>query len=238
MHPMEKTKDGKTRVDLAVDQIIQVILDHDMKAGDKLPNEYELAHELGIGRSTLREAIKRLVARNILTARQGAGTFVSEKNGVPEDPLGLTFMMEEGEEILALDLQDIRLMLEPEICAIVARSATQEQIDQLQEYCDEVTRRIEADENYSSADAKLHRYLAECSGNRVLLNLIPIITSTISVAITVTNDENRVLSIAEHQRIIDAIRHHDPEGAKYSMIAHLNTSRSSMIRQLGVKEKA
>jgi len=128
---MEKTTDGKTRVDLAVDQIIQVILDHDMKAGDKLPNEYELAHELGIGRSSLREAIKRLVARNILTARQGAGTFVSEKNGVPEDPLGLTFMMEEGEEILALDLQDIRLMLEPEICAIVARSATQEQIDQL-----------------------------------------------------------------------------------------------------------
>ena len=58
---MEKTTDGKTRVDLAVDQIIQVILDHDMKAGDKLPNEYELAHELGIGRSTLREAIKRLV---------------------------------------------------------------------------------------------------------------------------------------------------------------------------------
>lgn len=82
-----------------------------------------------MGRSTLREAIKRLVARNILTARQGAGTFVSEKNGVPEDPLGLTFMMEEGAENLALDLQDIRLMLEPETCAIVARGATPEQID-------------------------------------------------------------------------------------------------------------
>ena len=234
---MEKTTEGKTRVDLAVDQIIQVILDHDMKAGDKLPNEYELAHELGIGRSTLREAIKRLVARNILTARQGAGTFVSEKNGVPEDPLGLTFMMEEGEELLALDLQDIRLMLEPEICAIVARSATPEQIEQLQEYCDEVTRLIKAEEDYSAADAKLHRYLAECSGNRVLLNLIPIITSAISVAITVTNDENRRMSVTEHQRIIDAIRHHDPEGAKYSMIAHLNTSRSSMVRCKGQRGK-
>ena len=234
---MEKTAEGKTRVELAVDQIIQVILDHDMKAGDKLPNEYELARELGIGRSTLREAIKRLVARNILTTRQGAGTFVSEKNGVPEDPLGLTFMMEEGEEVLALDLQDIRLMLEPEICAIVARSATPEQIEQLQKYCDEVTRRIEAKEDYSAADAKLHRYLAECSGNRVLLNLIPIITSAISVAITVTNDENRFISVTEHQRIIEAIRYHDPEGAKYSMIAHLNTSRSSMIHHLGLEGK-
>ena len=134
---MKKAVGGKSRVDLAVDQIIQVILDRDMKAGDKLPNEYDLARELGVGRSTLREAIKRLVARNILTARQGAGTFVSEKNGVPEDPLGLTFMMEEGSENLALDLQDIRLMLEPETCAIVARGATPEQIDQMQAYCDE-----------------------------------------------------------------------------------------------------
>ena len=164
---MKKAVGGKTRVDLAVDQIIQVILDRDMKAGDKLPNEYDLARELGVGRSTLREAIKRLVARNILTARQGAGTFVSEKNGVPEDPLGLTFMMEEGSENLALDLQDIRLMLEPETCAIVARGATPEQIDQMQAYCDEATRLIEAEEDYSAADAKFHQYLAECSGNHV-----------------------------------------------------------------------
>lgn len=226
---MKKAVGGKTRVDLAVDQIIQVILDRDMKAGDKLPNEYDLARELGVGRSTLREAIKRLVARNILTARQGAGTFVSEKNGVPEDPLGLTFMMEEGSENLALDLQDIRLMLEPETCAIVARGATPEQIDQMQAYCDEVTRLIEAEEDYSAADAKFHRYLAECSGNHVLPNLIPIIASAIGVVITVTNDEHRSQSGMEHQRIIDAIRRHDPEGAKYSMIAHLNTSRNSMV---------
>ena len=46
---MKKAVGGKTRVDLAVDQIIQVILDRDMKAGDKLPNEYDLARELGVG---------------------------------------------------------------------------------------------------------------------------------------------------------------------------------------------
>lgn len=100
-------------------------------------------------------------------------------------------MMEEGSENLALDLQDIRLMLEPETCAIVARGATPEQIDQMQAYCDEVTRLIEAEEDYSAADAKFHRYLAECSGNHVLPNLIPIIASAIGVVITVTNDEHR-----------------------------------------------
>ena len=81
----------------------------------------------------------------------------------------------------------------------------------------------------SAADAKFHRYLAECSGNHVLPNLIPIIASAIGVVITVTNDEHRSQSGMEHQRIVDAIRRHDPEGAKYSMIAHLNTSRNSMV---------
>ena len=233
---MRKNSDGKTRVDLAADQIIQLILDRDMKPGDKLPNEYELANELGIGRSTLREAIKRLIARNILTARQGAGTFVSEKNGVPEDPLGLTFMTEEGGEVLALDLQDIRLMLEPEICAMVARSASVEQIEQLQRYCDEIKTFVENGADYSASDAKLHQYLAECSGNRVLCNLIPIITSAIHVTISLTNDENRNMSVIEHQLIVDAIRRHDPEGAKYGMIAHLNTSRCSMVRVLNVNQ--
>ena len=140
-----------------------------------------------------------------------------------------TILNQEGSENLALDLQDIRLMLEPETCAIVARGATPEQIDQMQAYCDEVTHLIEAEEDYSAADAKFHRYLAECSGNHVLPNLIPIIASAIGVVITVTNDEHRSQSGMEHQRIVDAIRRHDPEGAKYSMIAHLNTSRNSMV---------
>ena len=56
-----------------------------------------------------------------------------------------------------------------------------------------------------------------------------LIASAIGVVITVTNDEHRSQSGMEHQRIVDAIRRHDPEGAKYSMIAHLNTSRNSMV---------
>ena len=106
---MKKQRGNATLTDTAVDDIIQLILDRNMKQGDRLPNEYDLARQLGIGRSTLREAIRRLVSRNILQVRQGAGTFVSDKRGVPEDPLGLTFMGHDPD--LALDLLDIRMML-------------------------------------------------------------------------------------------------------------------------------
>lgn len=227
---MGKSNDNKTLVDLAVDEIINLILDKGMAAGDRLPNEYDLAQQLGIGRSTLREAIRRLVSRNILQVRQGAGTFISDKEGVPEDPLGLTFI---GNDLnLALDLLDIRLMLEPEICFTVAQRATTEQLELLTERCDEVSRLIDGDEDYSKADADMHRCLAECSGNKVLRNLIPVITSSVNVIINATKDEHRQMTKAQHRQIIDAIIRHDPAGARYNMIVHLNTNRDSVARQL------
>ena len=227
---MGTRKEGATLVDAAMDEIIQLILDRDMKEGDRLPNEYELAQQLGVGRSTLREATRRLVSRNILQVRQGAGTFVSEKHGVPEDPLGLTFVGHDP--ALALELIDIRLMLEPEVCAIVAQRAVQEQMERLQGYAREITRLAESGQNYSEPDAQMHRYLAECSGNRVLRNLIPIFTSSVGVSIAATNDEYRLATSKEHQAIADAICRRDSTGARCAMIVHLNTTRNAVARQV------
>ena len=227
---MGAPKDNTTLVDTAVEEIIQLILSQKMKEGDRLPNEYALAQQLGIGRSTLREAIRRLVSRNILQVRQGAGTFVSDKRGVPEDPLGLTFMGDDP--YLALDLLDIRLMLEPEICSIVAQWATPSQMEKLRGYCDEMSRLIEAGEDYSQADALFHRYLAECSGNRVLRNLIPLLTSSVHISIATTKDEHRHLTNMEHRRILEAILRRDAAGARYNMLVHLNTNRDYVARSM------
>lgn len=227
---MGNRKEGVTLVDTAVEEIIQLILDRGMKDGDRLPNEYTLAQQLGVGRSTLREATRRLVSRNILEVRQGAGTFVSEKRGVPEDPLGLTFMGDDP--ALALELLDIRLMLEPEICARVARQADQSQIDSLDFYCREIARLIEAGQDYAEADKQFHRFLAQCSGNRVLQNLIPVITSSVRVSISATKDEHRNETNRQHRQIINCIQRGDPVGARYAMIAHLNTSRDSIFQNM------
>lgn len=227
---MGTRKEGATLVDTAMDEIIQLILDRGMKEGDRLPNEYDLAQQLGVGRSTLREATRRLVSRNILQVRQGAGTFVSEKHGVPEDPLGLTFMGDDPS--LALELLDIRLMLEPEICAVVARHATPEQIEQLRSYCDEIDRLIETGQDYADADKQFHQYLAECSRNRVLRNLIPIITSSVNVSITATKDEHRQSTNIQHRNILEAILRGDAMGARYNMIIHLSTNRESLLQHM------
>ncbi len=77
------------------EQIIRIIKENELRPGDRLDTEMELSRRLGVGRGTVREAIKGLVSRNILVVRQGSGTFISPRPGVSDDPLGLTFAKED-----------------------------------------------------------------------------------------------------------------------------------------------
>ena len=79
-------------VDRTADSIIKFITSQKLKTGDKLPNEYELATTLEVGRSTVREAVRSLVSRNVLEVRQGSGTYVTENPGISDDPLGFAFV--------------------------------------------------------------------------------------------------------------------------------------------------
>ena len=88
---MEK-QDERSLPEKASERLIEYILEKKLQKGDKLPNEHTLAQMLCVGRGTIREAVKILESRNIVTVKQGAGTFVCEKYGVADDPLGLCLM--------------------------------------------------------------------------------------------------------------------------------------------------
>lgn len=216
--------------ELAADQLIDLILEQDLKPGDKLPNEYELATRLGIGRNTIREAIRRLASRNILIVRQGAGTFISQRTGVPEDPLGLTFI--DHDPSLALELSDVRLLVEPAASELAAVHATQEQIDRMVELCEEIGLMTKSGRSYTPADLELHRYIGECCGNSILRNLILIIADAVSISVRVTEDRHRNVAYAEHFHIVQAIKRRDPVGARYAMMAHLNTGRQDFAQRI------
>lgn len=73
------------------EDIISLILEENLQPGDKLPNETILSERLNAGRSSVREAMKLLASRNIVTIRQGSGTYIASSPGMVEDPLGFTF---------------------------------------------------------------------------------------------------------------------------------------------------
>lgn len=102
---------GKSLAERVADQLAGLIAENKFKKGERLPSEFQLAEAVNVGRGTIREAVKILVSRNIVEIRRGLGTFVSEKTGLTEDPLGLNFV--EDKSRLALDLMEVRAMIEP-----------------------------------------------------------------------------------------------------------------------------
>lgn len=93
---MEKEEEKLSMSARTEEAIVQLILDKNWQPGQQIPPEPELCTLLGASRNTLREAIRALVARNVLEIRRGNGTFVSGRMGVPDDPLGLAFVAHPG----------------------------------------------------------------------------------------------------------------------------------------------
>lgn len=214
------------------ERIIQLIIDNGWESGDKLPNEYELANMLNVGRSTIREAIKALVSRNILEIRRGAGTYISEKGGIADDPLGLTFVKDKFK--LAVDLLEVRFMIEPSIAAIAAVKAAEEEIQQMSDLCDEIEELILKGEPYREKDIEFHTAIAKSSKNLVVGNLIPIINSSITIFMDITNQKLRSETIETHREVLNAIKARDSNGARDAMYLHLVYNRRNIK---GVIEK-
>ncbi len=226
---MEKEK-TRPLAEQVTEQLINYIIEHDLKPGDKIPNEFELAAYLGVGRSTIREAVKILVSRNVVEIHRGAGTFVAKEKGMADDPLGLAFV--EDKFALAQDLLSVRFMLEPEISAMAARNATKEQIRELIRQCDLVEDKIRHYLDHTAEDIRFHQMIARCSGNIVVEKLIPIINSGVIVFISLTGGRLRDETIESHREIVEAIRTRDEAGARYAMEMHLiyNRKRIQQIK--------
>lgn len=219
----------------AADHIMDIIRENGLKAGDRLYNEYELAKMLNVGRSTIREAVKSLESRNILTVRRGAGTFISQTEKIETDLLGVSLFGRD--EQTALELLEVRLILEPESAALAAMLADEEDIAAIQKQNKKVTAQIRHGMNHSEEDAKLHQMIAAATKNRIIAKLIPIIQHSVGLAIEVTNMELAESSIMYHNQIVEAIARRDVRGARSAMVAHMGENRLYVLKEIERKKR-
>ncbi len=228
MYQFEKTG-RKLLCSQIEEQILGYILNTPLNIGDKLPNEFELADMFHVGRSTIREAVKSLVTKGVLEVRRGAGTYVCNTSTMEEDPLGLAKLHDKYK--LALELFDVRLILEPEIAAKAAEYVTTENSTQLKRLCDETEALYLADQDHLPKDIEFHTYIAKCSNNRVVESLVPIIHSAITTFVNLTNRMLRTETIATHRAITEAITEHDSTGARCAMVMHLTYNRQELMKR-------
>ena len=90
-------------VNITINKILNLIKNEKLKPNDKLPTVEDLALKFNVGRSTIREALKVLSTQNIITIKQGSGTFISEQQGMSKDPLGLEYISDDINIIIISD---------------------------------------------------------------------------------------------------------------------------------------
>ncbi len=203
------------------DQILKMItLDKRFIIGDKLPNENDLANELGVSRTTLREAVKFLIAHNVLEIRRGKGTYVADNKDLNED-----YGFSELENLLlgAMDLFEMRIMFEPSMTRYAVERATDEDIEEIVRLGEVLQQQIRDPHIRTEYDHEFHYAIARATKNECVVRFMPIIYSGIDVekVFTMINEEIEYYTVNDHTLIMEFIKARDAAGAEAAMRMHI-----------------
>ncbi len=227
---LENIKKEVSLPEQVASQISQLIIDQHLVSGDKMPSELELVSKLHVGRGTIREAIKLMVSRNILVVRRGLGTFIADRTGQTEDPLGFAFYPDQNQ--LSLDLQEVRVQFEPWVARAAAQRATEENMKELKARCLLVEEDIMAGRDHLQHDVDFHVCIAQCTQNMVVPNLIPIISYSVGLFGKLTRNALLSETIIGHRAVADAICRRDGATAERMMRQHLEQNRVELEKVL------
>jgi len=205
----------------AADEIYERIISENIfQPGDKLPNENELSQELGVSRTTLREAIRFLVARGILEVHRGKGTFIAKDAKTAND---FGFRNLERIRIGLKDLYEMRLMFEPQVAVLACRRATDQELERIYSLGEDVERVIRNGEDRTESDQAFHRAIVMASHNDFMIRLIPLINRAVSESIFLsTNGETLAENtLRDHAMIMTFLKNRDEGGVKSAMSIHI-----------------
>lgn len=205
-----------------VQQIEGSILKGELIEGSQLPAERDLAKQFGVSRTAVREAIKALQEKGLVDAFPGRGTFVTNGNS-NSMRRSLDRIIKSGETDGWEYLVEAREILEPEIAALAAVRADDQDLAAMRDAVAVMDQAKRDSDAFIEADLDFHLALAEAAGNPIVLSLID------SIVGLLREQRLRIFGIGggpergqhHHKRILDAIERHDPKEARAAMQAHL-----------------
>lgn len=218
-------------------EIMALILERGLLPGDPLPTELELVEELGVGRNTVREALKVLQAIGIVDVRHGYGMFVAKKK---LDALAVTLefharmsLAHSGRE--AVELVDVRQALESELIAAAVDAMTPESLAAVRAAVEQMEADAARGHSLVEADREFHRALFAPLENALLSNLLDVFWAAYSgMHETLSPDAVDLAETSrEHRGIYDAVAAGDKELATARMRGHFDGIRGLISRTVG-----
>lgn len=222
--PVEPTP--KTSVRLAR-KLANHISDHNIPAGTKLPREEEMARTFGVGRTTLREALRLLELRGVITMRVGRnGGPIVRRPETTDLAEGLTLMLQFQKATLA-DVIDARLMLEPPAARQAASMVTPELLGSLQETVDTMLEHPDA-RTFARENARFHSLIAHALSNPVTSIYIDCLKHVHDGRpFGIEYAPKHIVAVSRaHLAIIEALASKDPDASESAMRQHLEDTRA------------
>lgn len=223
--------------ELIVEQVEESIRKGELKAGDQLPPERDLADQFGVSRTAVREAVKALREKGLVEAYPGRGTFITSDTS---NTIRLTLdrMIKAGQLEGTLQLVEVREILEPEIAALAATRADDEKLNEMREAVNIMDKAMHDPDAFIEADLDFHLALAEAAANPIILSLID------SIIGVLREQRMRIFGVDggaqrgqyHHKRILEAVQNRDASGAREAMRAHLRQVREDSASAPAVHE--
>jgi GntR family transcriptional regulator, transcriptional repressor for pyruvate dehydrogenase complex len=209
------------------EQIESRILSGELRSGDRLPTERELAEQFHASRTAVREAMKSLAQKGLVDMRPGRGTIVID--GTTQAVRhSLDLMMKFGQAGDSTNLVEVRGIFEPEIAALAAARATDAEIAAMREAVTIMDANLRNADLYIRADNDFHQALAKATQNSLILTLVN------SIVVLLSEQRKQIFTVdggpergqIHHKHILETIIHRDPEAAREAMRAHLQQVRN------------
>ena len=208
--------------EVVVERLQRLVIGGQLKEGDRLPSESDLAREFGVSRTAIREAITSLVEQGVVVVRPGSGTYVDRTDQRPLQRT-LSWLARihglEGDRYLV----ELRQLLEPGVSALAAERATEEQVSEMRRALDAADLVRNRGEEFVEADLRFHRLIGESSQNPLVGALLDSIGDLLRTQrlnyFSVPGAPERAQK--HHRKILRMVELHLPAEAQHAMDDHL-----------------
>ncbi len=213
-------------------QLCQMIRKGQLRPGDRLPSERELSERLQVSRASLREALRVLEMAQVVTTRQGGGSYVREF--ADDGMLSPLMLLLDVHGDMVGDLIEVRIIFEPETAARAAVRATADDVTNLERIIQSQEELIDREpgDPWLLLDQQFHIAIARASHNDVSVRMTRFITEMLQETRRhfVTSDERVRQALSRHHEILDGIREGDAQRARSAMLQHLHDVEAFILK--------
>ena len=217
-----------------LERIKSALIRGELKPGDYLPSESELTQSLGIGKSSVREAIKMLQAIGIVEVRRGQGTVIRREPGDPiVDPMAFGMILARG---MTRDVLEFRRMFEPAYTQQAMQAATAADHEQIRQTIDDMEIAIAKGEQTASHDVAFHRAILNATHNPMTIRVGETLLQLIEAALETSMQTLPEVALKDHKAIYQAFQAGDVQG----VLAAIETSSKSWetsLTYMGAEEE-